>query len=201
VADAVPCDRILRPVHRRHTAVCGAARQRVGARASVSVGVGSVGGALVERQCARQATGHAARNTARPGQPARADKTKGLRPWWWPLRQWYHEGIVPVFRSAGIIRSLKVHIWTRPRCQGAREWNNTLRDRCSHISGLLVKTFHSLRALMKSALPRLITTAASRALYLRRVGGSRSDRSCPQLVHTSHCAEGLLDLSVKSKSG
>src|SRR5439155_20688362 len=100
---------MLRPGHRRHTAVCGADRQRVWARASVSVGVGSVGGELVERQCARQATGHEARNTDRPGQPARADKTKGLRPWWCPLRQWYHEGILPVFRSAGIIHSLKVH--------------------------------------------------------------------------------------------
>src|SRR5256885_4230475 len=40
---------------------------------------------------------------------ARAEKTKGLRPWWCPLRQWYHERILPVFRSAGIIRSLKVH--------------------------------------------------------------------------------------------
>jgi len=52
---------------------------------------------------------------------------------------------------------------------------------------------------MKSALPRLITTAASRALYLRRLGGSRSDRSCHQLDHTSHCAEGLLDLFITSK--
>src|SRR6266571_2835989 len=86
-------------------------------------------------------------------------------------------------------RRLEVHIWTRPRCQGALEWNNTLQDRCSHISGLLVKTFQSLRALMKSALPHLITTAASRALYLRRLRGSRSDRSCHQLNHTSHCAE------------
>jgi hypothetical protein len=85
-----------------------------------------------------------------------------------------------------------VLIWTRPRCQGALGWNNTLRDRCSHISGLLVKTFQSLRALMKSALPRLITTTASRALYLRRLRGSRSDRSCHQLDYTSHCAESLL---------
>jgi hypothetical protein len=46
---------------------------------------------------------------------------------------------------------------------------NTLRNRCSHISGLVVKTFHGLRALMKSALPLLITTAASEALYLVRV--------------------------------
>jgi hypothetical protein len=46
---------------------------------------------------------------------------------------------------------------------------NTLRNRCSHISGLLVKTSFGLRALMKSALPLLITTAASGALYLVRV--------------------------------
>src|SRR5215467_7653335 len=104
------------------------------------------------------------------------------------------------FTGYGITRTIEVHIWTRPRCQGALEWTNTLRDRCSHISGLLVKTSHGLRALMQSALPRLITTAASRALSLRRLGGSRSDRSCHQFDHTSHCAEGLLDLSVKSKS-
>jgi hypothetical protein len=42
------------------------------------------------------------------------------------------------------------------------------RDRCSPISGLLGKTFHGLRALRKSALPLLITTAASRALSRRR---------------------------------
>ena len=46
---------------------------------------------------------------------------------------------------------------------------NTLRNRCSHISGLVMKTSYGLRALMKSALPLLITTSASRALYLRRV--------------------------------
>src|SRR5215510_16418518 len=69
-----------------------------------------------------------------------------------------------------------------------------------HNIGLVVKTSSGLRALMKSALPLLITTAASGALYLRRLGGSRSDRSCHQLNHTSHCAEGLLDLSVTSKN-
>src|SRR5262249_10812189 len=84
------------------------------------------------------------------------------------------------------------YIWTRSRCQGALEWTDTFWDRCSHISGLVVKTFSGLRALMKSALPLLITTAASGALYLRRLGGSRSDRSCHQLDHTSHCAESLL---------
>ena len=87
-------------------------------------------------------------------------------------------------------------LWTRPRCQGALEWNNTLRNRCRHISGLFVKTSYGLRALMKSALPLLITTAASRALYLRRVGGSRSDRSCHQFDYTSHCAERLLNSPV-----
>src|SRR5215469_1573384 len=100
---------MLRPGHRRHTAVYGADQQTVWARASVSGGRGSVGGELVARQCARQAKGHGARNTDRPGQPVRADKTQGVRPWWCPLRQWYHEGILPVFRSAGIIRSLKGH--------------------------------------------------------------------------------------------
>jgi hypothetical protein len=102
-------------------------------------------------------------------------------------------------RSSRISRRAQVHIWTRSPCQGALEWTNALRDRCSHISGLLVKAAHSLRALMKSALPLLITTAASEALYLRRLGGSRSDLSCHQFDHTSHCAEGLLDLSIKSK--
>jgi hypothetical protein len=37
------------------------------------------------------------------------------------------------------IRTVQVHIWTRPRCQGALEGKNTLWDRCYHISvyGLL----------------------------------------------------------------
>jgi hypothetical protein len=38
-----------------------------------------------------------------------------------------------------------------------------------HNIGLLAKTSDGLRALMKSALPLLITTSASRALYLLRV--------------------------------
>src|SRR5262249_16560854 len=105
--------------------------------------------------------------------------------------------IVPDSWISRITRSQLVHIWTRPRCQGAFEWTNTLRDRCSHISGLVVKTFSGLRALMKSALPRLITTAASGALSLRRLGGSRSDRSCHQRDYTSHCAESLLPVPVK----
>src|SRR5712664_1425896 len=114
-----------------------------------------------------------------------------------PSYRWRNEGILPGFSGYRITRRIEVHIWTRPRCQGALEWNNTFRDRCSHISGLLGKTFYGLRALMKSALPRLITTTASRALYLRRLGGSRSDRSCHQLDYTSHCADSLLHTCVK----
>jgi len=41
---------------------------------------------------------------------------------------------------------------------------------------------------MQSALPLLLTTAASRALYLGRVWGSQSDRSCHHLDHPSHRA-------------
>src|SRR5438128_6150697 len=61
-----------------------------------------------------------------------------------------------------------------------------------HNIGLWVKTSSGLRALMKSALPPLITTAASRALDLIRVEGSRSDLSCHQLAATWHRAAGLL---------
>src|SRR6516164_2461877 len=68
-----------------------------------------------------------------------------------------------------------------------------------HNIGLVVKTASGLRALMQSALPLLITPAASGALSLRRLGGSWSDRACHQCDHTSHCAEGLLDRSIKSK--
>jgi hypothetical protein len=78
-------------------------------RARVAGGVSAVGGEWVERQGARQAAGPAARNTDRPGQRTRADKTKGVRPWWGPRRQGCQEGSLPVFRSAGILRSLKVH--------------------------------------------------------------------------------------------
>ena len=76
--------------------------------------------------------------------------------------------------------------------------DNTLRNRCSHISGLVVKTSPGLRALMKSALPLLITTTASWALSLVRVGGSRSDRSCHHLDHPSHRAARLLMSLVRS---
>jgi hypothetical protein len=51
---------------------------------------------------------------------------------------------------------------------------------------------------MHSALPHLITTAASRALSLRRLRGSRSDRSCHPCDHTSPCAESFfMQLSSK----
>ena len=52
-----------------------------------------------------------------------------------------------------------------------------------------------LRALMKSALPLLSTTSASRAVFQNRVWGSRSDLSCYQLNHTSHRAVGFLSLA------
>jgi len=45
-----------------------------------------------------------------------------------------------------------------------------------------------LRALMKSALPLLNKTSASRAVSSFRVWGSRSDQSCHQRDHTSHRA-------------
>src|SRR5262249_45865904 len=139
-----------------------------------------------------------------------------------PLYKCSNEGIVPGFQTTGISRRLEVHIWTRSRCQGlsngqtrfgtdaaiygpARAVKGSRMDK--HASGQmqpyirpLSEDIPCLRALMKSALPRLITTSASRALYLRRLGGSRSDRSRHQLVHTSPCAERLLDLSVTSKS-
>jgi hypothetical protein len=43
-----------------------------------------------------------------------------------------------------------------------------------------------LRALMKSALPLLNKTAASKTVSQNRVWESRSDLSCHQLAHTSH---------------
>ena len=54
--------------------------------------------------------------------------------------------------------------------------------------------FSSLQALMKSALPLLNNALASRAVSTFRVWGSRSDRSCHQLEHTSHRAVGFLNL-------
>jgi hypothetical protein len=45
----------------------------------------------------------------------------------------------------------------------------TARDRCHHISGLMLKTVSSLRALMQSALPLLMKTSASEAVSQVRV--------------------------------
>ena len=65
---------------------------------------------------------------------------------------------------------------------------------------LAVKTSYSLRALMHSALPPLITTAASRALSLIRVEGSRSDLACHQLEPTSHRAAGLFHCLIEQNN-
>ena len=51
-----------------------------------------------------------------------------------------------------------------------------------------------LRALMKSALPLLIKSTASRASDPRRFWGSRSNRSGHQLDSASHPAVGFLNL-------
>ena len=77
--------------------------------------------------------------------------------------------ILPDARADRIIRSVEVHIWTRPRCQGTLEWKTRFGTDAALYPASLVKTCHGLRALMKSALPLLITTAASGALYLVRV--------------------------------
>ena len=45
---------------------------------------------------------------------------------------------------------------------------NTYRNRCRHISDLLVKAVESLRALMKSALPLLNKPSASKAVVHNR---------------------------------
>src|SRR5215831_14346035 len=68
-----------------------------------------------------------------------------------------------------------------------------------HNIGLCMKTSSGLRALMQSALPPLITTAASKALYLIRVEGSRSDLACHQLDPTSHRAARLFHLHIKQR--
>ena len=175
------------------------ALERFGLGGTLALGRDGLGWCLGSSTgCPRPAVGEPA---AQPQQdeahPGRVDKggasSHGPLPWW------CRGTMFPGCQATGMISSAQVHIWTRSPCQGALEWTNTLRDRCSHISGLVVKTAYGLGALMKSALPRLITTAASGALYLRRLGGSRSDLSCHQFDHTSHCAEELLDLSIKSK--
>jgi hypothetical protein len=86
----------------------------------------------------------------------------------------------------------RCHIWTRPAMSRNFQAKHD-GNRCSHISGLCMKAFTSLRALMKSALPLLIKSAASEALDTSRFWGSRSDLSCHQLDHTSHRAEGFFN--------
>jgi len=60
-----------------------------------------------------------------------------------------------------------------------------------------------LRALMKSALPRLINSAASQALGLSRVWGSRSDLSYHQCDHNlasyGRTLESLGDVKILMK--
>ena len=73
--------------------------------------------------------------------------------------------------------------------RGSRMEEHASGQMPSYIRPLgLVKTFQSLRARMQSALPHLITTAASRALSLRRLRGSWADRACHHLHHTSQWA-------------
>jgi hypothetical protein len=61
---------------------------------------------------------------------------------------------------------------------------STNRNRCSHISGLVVKATARLRALMKYALLLLINLSAVTALDNVRVWRSRSDLSCHQFRYT-----------------
>ena len=75
----------------------------------------------------------------------------------------------PVFKPSELSAAVGYIYGPARAVKGLSNGKNTLRDRCSHISGLLVKTSHGLRALMKSALPLLITTSASKALYPLRV--------------------------------
>src|SRR5256885_11599058 len=96
--------------------------------------------------------------------------------------------------------TLEVHIWTRPRCQGGCEVLNTVRDRCRPIAGLVVQTSYGLRALRHSALPRLSTPAAARALSRSRGAGSRSALACQHRAPTSHRAARLLQVLPKPKS-
>src|SRR5205814_2496504 len=61
-----------------------------------------------------------------------------------PLRQWYHEGILPVFRSAGIIRSLKVHDRSRDSIMALRTPTATPDTPLEHLAGSVERvTFHS----------------------------------------------------------
>jgi hypothetical protein len=85
----------------------------------------------------------------------------------------------------------RCHIWTRLQRQGALE-SSTNRNRCGHISGLMVKASARLRALMKCALLLLINLSAFAAFDNVRVWRSRSDRSCHQLRSTLGIVEECL---------
>src|SRR5713101_4916323 len=104
-----------------------------------------------------------------------------------PSSRWRNEGILPGFQAVGMSRRLEVHIWTPCAVKGHSNGKHTSEQMQPYIRPL-GEDIRGLRALMKSALPLLITTAASWALYLVRVGGSRSDRLCHQLDPTSHHA-------------
>src|SRR5438093_7810844 len=115
------------------------------------------------------ATAHRASGTPTLQRSARAGRKRDGISWHSPLTLVVKGDIVPDLRAAGFTRRLEVHIWTRPRCQGALEWKTRFGTDAALYPASLVKTCHGLRALMKSALPLLITTAASGALYLVRV--------------------------------
>jgi hypothetical protein len=65
--------------------------------------------------------------------------------------------------------------------QGRLHDGHTHRNRCRQLSGLVVKAFARLRALMTCALLLLLNLSAFTALDHVSVWRSRSDRSCHQL--------------------
>jgi hypothetical protein len=77
--------------------------------------------------------------------------------------------------------------------KGSREAKHVSGQMQSYIRPLGEGIIY-LRALMKSALPLLNKTSASRAVSSFRVGGSWSDRLCHQRDYTSHRAGGFLYL-------
>jgi hypothetical protein len=101
-----------------------------------------------------------------------------------PYRQIEHLGftLAEVKSMLKTLQQRRCHIWTRPQRQGALE-SRTNRNRCSHISGLMVKASSCLRALMTCALLLLINLSACKALDHVRVWRSRSDRSCHQFMY------------------
>jgi hypothetical protein len=83
-----------------------------------------------------------------------------------------------------------------PATSRARE-SRTNRNRCGHISGLVVKALFHLRALMKCALLLLINLSAVTAHDHVRVWRSWSDRSCHQFRATL----GMVEKCVGSLPG